>query len=66
MYRGGRRPIDLFWRVHQGINGTPMPASNSSLTEEEIWQIVDYIRSLPYEPASRTQYELAENLRERM
>jgi mono/diheme cytochrome c family protein len=65
VYRGGRRPIDLFWRVHQGINGTPMPGGSSSLTEEQIWQIVDYIRSLPYEPASRPQHELAVNARER-
>jgi mono/diheme cytochrome c family protein len=66
VYRGGRRPIDLFWRVHQGVNGTPMPGGSASLTEEEIWQIVDYVRSLPYEPASRPQHELAENVRERM
>jgi mono/diheme cytochrome c family protein len=65
VYRGGRRPIDLFWRIHQGINGTPMPGGSASLTEEEIWQIVDYVRSLPYEPASRVQHQLAENLRER-
>jgi mono/diheme cytochrome c family protein len=66
VYRGGRRPIDLYWRVHQGVNGTPMPGGSASLTEEEIWQIVDYVRSLPYEPASRLQHELAENVRERM
>ena len=27
MFRGGRRPLDLYRRVHQGISGTPMPAS---------------------------------------
>ena len=26
-YRGGRRPIDVFWRISAGIAGTPMPAS---------------------------------------
>lgn len=66
VYRGGRRPVDLFWRVHEGVNGTPMPGGSSSLTQEEIWQIVDYIRSLPYEPASRPQQGLAENVRQRM
>jgi mono/diheme cytochrome c family protein len=62
MYRGGRRPLDLYRRVHQGIAGTPMPAAGpaspgaqGTLTEEEIWQIVDYVRSLPFEPASRPQ-----------
>jgi mono/diheme cytochrome c family protein len=60
MYRGGGRPVDLFWRINQGIPGTPMPASGpaspgaqGTLTEEEIWHIVDYVRSLPFEPASR-------------
>lgn len=62
MYRGGRRPLDLFRRVNQGIPGTPMPASGpaspgakATLTEEEMWQLVDYVRSLPFEPASRPE-----------
>jgi mono/diheme cytochrome c family protein len=61
-YRGGRRPVDIFWRVSAGIAGTPMPAggpatagAQGTLTEEEIWQIVDYVHSLPFEPASRPQ-----------
>jgi mono/diheme cytochrome c family protein len=59
MFRGGRRPLDLYRRIHQGIAGTPMPAGGpaapggqATLTEQEMWQIVDYIRSLPFEPAS--------------
>ncbi|MCI0492197.1 MAG: cytochrome c [Planctomycetes bacterium] len=61
-YRGGRRPVDLFWRIAAGIPGTPMPAggparpdAQGTLSEEEIWQIVDYVHSLPFEPASRPQ-----------
>jgi mono/diheme cytochrome c family protein len=61
-YRGGRRPVDIFWRVSAGIAGTPMPAggaategAQATLTQEEIWQIVDYVHSLPFEPASRPQ-----------
>jgi len=53
VYRGGRRPIDIFWRISAGIPGTPMPAAPATLTQEEIWQIVDYVHSLPFEPASR-------------
>jgi mono/diheme cytochrome c family protein len=53
MYRGGGRPIDIFWRVATGISGTPMPAAPNTLTQEEIWNIVDYVHSLPFEPASR-------------
>jgi mono/diheme cytochrome c family protein len=61
-YRGGRRPLDIYWRIAAGIPGTPMPAggpaapgAQGTLTEEEIWQIVDYVQSLPFEPASRPQ-----------
>ncbi|MCI0335537.1 MAG: cytochrome c [Planctomycetes bacterium] len=61
-YRGGRRDIDLFWRVFAGIPGMGMPATGPSapggqgtLTEQEMWQIVDYIQSLPFEPISEPQ-----------
>lgn len=61
-YRGGRRPIDIFWRVSAGIPGTPMPASGpaaegapGTLTQQEMWQLVDYVYSLPFEPASMPQ-----------
>jgi mono/diheme cytochrome c family protein len=62
VFRGGRRPLDVYRRVNQGIAGTPMPAggpvapgAQGTLTDEEMWQIVDYVRSLPFEPASRPQ-----------
>ncbi len=61
-FRGGRRPIDIFWRLSAGIPGTPMPATGpaaegaqGTLTQQEIWQIVDYVYSLPFEPASLPQ-----------
>jgi mono/diheme cytochrome c family protein len=53
VYRGGRRPIDLYHRISQGINGTPMPNQEQTLTSEEIWSLVFYVRSLPFEHASR-------------
>jgi mono/diheme cytochrome c family protein len=61
-YRGGRRDIDLFWRVFGGIPGMGMPASGpadpggqGTLTEQEMWQLVDYIQSLPFEANSEPQ-----------
>lgn len=47
VYRGGNTAQDLYIRVKSGIEGTPMPSS-VGLTEDEIWAVVAYIRSLPY------------------
>jgi len=62
IYRGGRRRIDVFHRIYAGIAGTPMPGSGpaspgakGTITEEQIWNIVDYVLSLPYEPSSQPQ-----------
>ncbi len=51
-FRGGDRPVDQYWRIYVGIKGTPMPAAGASpgsdgaLTPEEIWHLVNYVRSL--------------------
>ena len=57
IYRGGRRPIDLFWRVHSGINGSGMTAFGSQLSSKEIWDIVQFLEALPY-PAMRQKYDI--------
>jgi len=48
MYRGGRRPIDLYWRIHSGINGVNMPASKDNLDSKDIWDLVNFLQVLPY------------------
>ncbi len=48
VYRGGRRPIDLYWRIHSGINGVTMPASKDNLDAKEIWDLVNFLQVLPY------------------
>ena len=69
IYRGGRRPLDLYRRIHAGINGVPMPSVVDLLSEDEktqlsadeqkrlqgerVWNLVDYVRSLPYEAMNR-------------
>jgi mono/diheme cytochrome c family protein len=70
MYRGGNRRIDIFWRIFAGIAGTPMPGSGpaspgaqGTLTEEEMWNIVDYVMSLPYEMPSRPLDALPPNVK---
>jgi mono/diheme cytochrome c family protein len=47
IYRGGRRPIDLYRRITAGIKGTPMPAF-TILTEQERWDLVNFVLSVPY------------------
>lgn len=68
VYRGGRRRADVFYRIHAGIPGSPMPGVGSTapggqgtLTEAEIWQLVDYVMSLPYETASGPDQDLQVN-----
>jgi len=50
IYRGGRRPIDIYRRVHEGIPGTQMAGFADVLkTDEEIWDLVNYVLSVPFE-----------------
>jgi mono/diheme cytochrome c family protein len=60
IYRGGRRPLDLYRRVFAGIKGAKMPAGGATpqkpagLSNEEIWNLIDYVRSLPYDETGHT------------
>lgn len=63
IFRGGMRPIDIYWRLRNGIDGTPMPAvpykeagdpNPKALSDEDIWCLVDYVRSLPFEAYTRS------------
>lgn len=49
-YKGGRRPIDLYWRIARGINGSKMPAHLTTLKPDQIWDLVNFVLALPYEP----------------
>jgi mono/diheme cytochrome c family protein len=44
--RGGRRPIDIFRRIKAGINGTPMPALEGVIPDEDVWSIVHFVGTL--------------------
>ena len=79
VFRGGLRPIDVYWRVINGIEGTPMPALSTNvrkegdppeakkLNPEEIWDLVNYVQSLPLEAINNPfkAYDEAHNLMER-
>jgi mono/diheme cytochrome c family protein len=55
VYRGGRRPIDLYWRIHSGINGSNMPNFSGQLSSKDIWDMVNFLQVLPY-PGMREEY----------
>jgi mono/diheme cytochrome c family protein len=49
VYRGGRRPIDLYWRIMVGIDPAAMPASKpEDLKPEQAWDLVNFLQALPY------------------
>ena len=64
VYRGGLRPIDIYWRIMNGIEGHAdaragdqrSQAGGSAGSQEaesgRIWDMVNYVQSLPYEPIS--------------
>jgi mono/diheme cytochrome c family protein len=54
IYRGGRRPLDIYRRIYSGIKGTPMPPFGAALKDEEIWDLVNYAMSLPFQKGSES------------
>jgi mono/diheme cytochrome c family protein len=48
-FRGGSRPIDLFYRIRLGIDPSGMTPAAETLSDEDVWHIVDYVLSLPQE-----------------
>ena len=48
MLHGGQEPVDIYRRIMNGINGTPMPGFKSSLESEPetIWNLVGYVLSV--------------------
>lgn len=48
LLRGGRRPIDIYRRIHTGVKGTPMPGQSANLSSEEIWDVVHFVQYLPF------------------
>jgi len=55
VFRGGRRPIDIYYRIFNGVNGTPMPAFVSEAEDAkrqaqmaQVWDLVNFIQAVPY------------------
>jgi mono/diheme cytochrome c family protein len=49
VYRGGRRPVDVYYRIHSGISGSGMNHFGKiSPKPEDIWDLVNFVQALPY------------------
>lgn len=48
IFRGGRRPLDIYRRIYAGIKGTPMQPFGTSLKDDEIWDLVNYVMAIPH------------------
>jgi mono/diheme cytochrome c family protein len=58
VYRGGRRPIDIYWRIRGGIDPSQMPrvdfgdktanAEQWRDNADPYWDLVNFIQALPY------------------
>ena len=49
VFRGGSSSKDLYRRITQGIDGTPMPAATfveGQFDPEDVWHLINFIRSL--------------------
>lgn len=52
VFKGGGETRDLYLRISEGIDGTPMPAYGTSASPDEIWALVHYLQSLHPKPTA--------------
>jgi mono/diheme cytochrome c family protein len=59
IFRGGRQPYEIFYRLSNGINGANMPgiAQTPDMTSDDIWHVIDFVLDLPYQPGSQFHTE---------
>jgi mono/diheme cytochrome c family protein len=58
VYRGGRRPVDIYWRIRGGIQPSQMPRAdfddkNANKDQwrdnaDPYWDLVNFVQALPY------------------
>jgi mono/diheme cytochrome c family protein len=57
--RGGKRPVDIYYRIHSGIPGSEMVGFGATFAghEQYIWDLVNFVSVLPY-PTMRDSFKL--------
>ncbi len=51
-YKNGTTPSEIFRTLSSGLNGTPMPGYGETLSDEERWDLANFVHSL-IEPENR-------------
>jgi len=51
-FKSGSSDADLFRTLSTGMRGTEMDAYHGTMTDQEMWQLIDYVRSLAQRPKS--------------
>lgn len=49
-FRGGAMARDLFLRFRTGIDGTPMPSYKGTASDDDMWNLANYVLSLGRKP----------------
>lgn len=60
LFHGGESASDLYLRIIQGIDGTPMPAAtfvDGQFEEEDVWHLINFIRSRKFEAEKKKEAE---------
>jgi mono/diheme cytochrome c family protein len=60
VYRGGHTPTDFYYRIHSGINGSGMANFGKVLSPDQIWDLINFVRVLPY-PGMRDKFAIQIN-----
>jgi mono/diheme cytochrome c family protein len=50
VFRGGKRPVDIYYRIHSGIPGSGMVAFGKTFEGQEryIWDLVNFVSTVSY------------------
>jgi hypothetical protein len=61
-FRGGKRPVDIYYRIHSGIRGSGMQGFGDTFKDhpEYLWDLVNFVSNISY-PAMRQQLDLKIN-----
>ena len=46
LFRGGATVDDIYWRLKTGLTGSPMPSYADVLSNEQMWDLANYVDSL--------------------